>query len=116
MKALDVSDIPRGALLAALYNHASVCLRMATNPQKGAEAVERMTAEEAEKYLRDMDGSRPHLATVFQALPNFVDTLKGVNIHCHITGTSLDTRKFDIYHGPNAGRYVVEVLRQDLAQ
>ncbi|WP_327416403.1 hypothetical protein [Streptomyces sp. NBC_01233] len=114
MATIDITGLEPAAVVAALYNHAQpVGLGMAaegSDRQLNVDEARRLLDEVPTISVRQAPPSDLPYADAFGNL--FINYLQGRPMYVSITGSELDTGRYDRDHGDGAAERIVEDLKQ----
>lgn len=112
---IDVSDIPRAELLAALYNHAQPMglgfLQARNEPMTVEQAEKLVTGENIETDYR---GRPPGFRERAADKPAYFDYLYGRPLKIELNGKTLREDLYDRDQGDGAAQRVIDALRAKL--
>ncbi|MFB0629407.1 hypothetical protein [Streptomyces sp. AB3(2024)] len=113
MATIDITGLEPAAVVAALYNHARpVGLGVGVDGSDGqlnAAEVRRLLDEVPTISVRQAPPSDLPYADIFGNL--FINYLQGRPLYVSITGSMLDTDRYDRDHGASAAERIVDNLK-----
>jgi hypothetical protein len=114
MATIDITGLEPAGVVAALYNHARP-VGLGTEAEGsdtylGVGEVRRLLDEVPTVSVRQVPPSDLPYADIFGTL--FINYLQGRPLHVTITGSELDTGRYDRDHGAGAAERIVNHLKQ----